>query len=137
MQADANGWGRRLLAALGVAVSLTACNNSPQPDDAAKTNTLFSAFAERSPRYLDPTASYSNNETPITYQVYEPLYGYHYLKRPYTLIPKLAEAVVEPKYFDKTGQPLADDADPATIAESVYDIPIKKGVMYAPHPAFA
>ena len=137
MHADANGWGRRLLAALGAAVSLTACNNSPQPDDAAKTNTLFTAFAERSPRYLDPTASYSNNETPITYQVYEPLYGYHYLKRPYTLIPKLAEAVVEPKYFDKAGRPLADDADSATIAESVYDIPIKKGVMYAPHPAFA
>jgi ABC-type transport system substrate-binding protein len=137
MHADANGWGRRLLAALALAVALTACNNSPQPDDAAQTNTLFAAFTERSPRYLDPTASYSNNETPITYQVYEPLYGYHYLKRPYTLIPKLAEAVVEPKYFDKTGQPLADDVDPATIAESVYDIPIKKGVMYAPHPAFA
>jgi len=137
MHADANGWGRRLLAAFAIAVSLAACNNSPQPDGIEKTNTLFSAFAERSPRYVDPTASYSNNETPITYQVYEPLYGYHYLKRPYELIPKLAEAVVEPKYFDKAGQPLADDADPATIAESVYDIPIKKGVMYAPHPAFA
>ena len=57
MHADANGWGRRLVAALGLAVSLTACNNSPQSVDVEKTNTLFSAFAERSPRYLDPTAS--------------------------------------------------------------------------------
>ncbi|MEO7010130.1 MAG: ABC transporter substrate-binding protein, partial [Caldimonas sp.] len=55
----------------------------------------------------------------------------------YLLIPKTATEVVEPKYFDKAGQPLAADADAALIAESVYDIPIKKGVMYAPHPAFA
>ena len=137
MHADAMGWGRRLAATLGLALTLSACNNSPQADGVEKSNTLFSAFAERSPRYVDPTASYSNNETPITYQVYEPLYGYHYLKRPYQLVPKLAEEVVEPKYFDKAGQPLPEDADPASIAESVYDIPIKKGVMYAPHPAFA
>ena len=129
--------GQWLAAALAVAALTAGCDNSPQPDGADKTNTLFSAFSERSPRYLDPTASYSNNETPITYQVYEPLYGYHYLKRPYQLIPKVATEVVEPKYFDKSGQPLADNADAALIAESVYDIPIKKGVMYAPHPAFA
>ena len=55
---------------LTVVAALVGCNNSPQPDGAEKTNTLFSAFSERSPRYLDPTASYSNNETPITYQVY-------------------------------------------------------------------
>jgi ABC-type transport system substrate-binding protein len=137
MQAVAKGWGRGSIAALGVVALLAACNNSPQADGAEKTNTLFAAFSERSPRYLDPTASYSNNETPITLQVYEPLYAYHYLKRPYQLIPNSAEAVVEPKYFDKAGQPLEENADPQLIAESVYDIPIKKGVMYAPHPAFA
>ena len=122
---------------LTAAASLSGCNNSPQPDGAEKTNTLFTAFSERSPRYLDPTASYSNNETPITYQVYEPLYGYHYLKRPYTLIPKIATEVVTPKYLDKAGQPLPDDVAPELIAESVYDIPIRKGVQFAPHPAFA
>src|SRR4051812_8540910 len=137
MQTVVRSWSRALVAGLGVALLLTACNNSPQPDGVEKTNTLFSAFSERSPRYLDPTASYSNNETPVTYQVYEALYGYHYLKRPYTLIPKLAETIVEPHYLDKAGQPLPADADPQAIAESVYDIPIKKGVMYAPHPAFA
>ena len=119
------------------ALSLVACNNSPLADGAEKTNTLFSAFQERSPRYLDPTASYSNNETPITFQVYESLYGYHYLKRPYTLIPKLATEVVVPKYLDKAGKALPADAPGELIAESVYDIPIKHGVMYAPHPALA
>ena len=137
MRNDMKGGWRRLAMVFGAAVALAGCNNSPQPDGAEQTNTLFSAFSERSPRYLDPTASYSNNETPITFQVYEPLYGYHYLKRPYQLIAKSAAEVVEPKYIDKAGQPLAEGADPALIAESVYDIPIKKGVMYAPHPAFA
>ncbi len=117
--------------------AMAGCNNSPHPDGAESTNTLFSAFAERSPRYLDPTASYSNNETPITFQVYEPLYGYHYLKRPYTLIPKLATEIVAPRYLDKSGKPLPDDAPGDLIAESVYDIAIKRGVKYAPHPAFA
>jgi len=140
MHGQVMNWGRRLghaLACVGAAALLAACNNSPYSDGLEKTNTLFTAFSERSPRYLDPTASYSNNETPITFQVYEPLYGYHYLKRPYELIPKSAEAVVAPKYLDKAGQPLSDDAPAESIAESVYDIPIKKGVMYAPHPAFA
>ncbi len=123
--------------ALALCAGLAGCNNSPHADGLEKTNTLFSAFSERSPRYLDPTASYSNNETPITYQVYEPLYGYHYLKRPYTLVPKIATAVVKPSYLDKDGQPLTEDAAGDLIAESVYDIPIRKGVMYAPHPAFA
>jgi ABC-type transport system substrate-binding protein len=141
MQAQAQRKGRGRIAAFAAAfwmlVLLIGCTNSPQPEDVERSNTLFSAFAERSPRYLDPTASYSNNETPVTYQVYEPLYGYHYLKRPYQLIPKLADAVVEPTYLDKAGQPLPADADPALIAESIYDIPIKKDVRYAPHPAFA
>ena len=133
--APAAWWGAAFILALCATVA--GCNNSPHADGLEKTNTLFSAFSERSPRYLDPTASYSNNESPITYQVYEPLYGYHYLKRPYTLIPKIATEIVKPKYLDKDGQPLPDDAPGELIAESVYDIPIKKGVMYAPHPAFA
>ena len=128
---------RRWLGLLAAVVLLAACTNNPQPSGLQETNTLFSAFSERSPRYLDPTASYSNNETPITYQVYEPLYGYHYLKRPYTLIPKAASEVVAPKYFDKAGQPLPDDVPGEQIATSVYDIPITKGIRYAPHPAFA
>ncbi|MBU6437534.1 MAG: peptide ABC transporter substrate-binding protein, partial [Betaproteobacteria bacterium] len=118
---------------------LAACGNPSNPHSigAEKTNTLFLGFQERSPKYLDPTASYSNNETPIVYSVYEPLYSYHYLKRPFTLTPKLAEEVAKPHYLDKDGKPLPDDAPAEQIAESVYDVHIKKGVMYAPHPCFA
>ncbi len=118
-------------------LSLAACNNSPHPQGDAAKNLLFNSFDERSPRYLDPTASYSNPETPYVFSAYEPLYGYHYLKRPYTLVPKVAEAVVAPYFLDKDGKRLPDGAPVDQVAQSIYDIPIKKGVMYAPHPAFA
>jgi ABC-type transport system substrate-binding protein len=87
-------------------IGMAACDNSPNPVGSEKTNTLFTAFTERSPRYLDPTASYAINETPYMGSIYEPLYGYDYLKRPYALIPKTALRLVEPRYLDKDGRPL-------------------------------
>ena len=130
--AGALGW---LLLAL--AFMLAGCNNNPWPAGQAATNTGFSAVQQSSPRHLDPTASYWSNETPYTYQIYEPLYGYHYLLRPFTLVPKTAQRVVRPHYLDAQGQPLPDDAPAAQVAESVYDIRIQPGILYQPHPAFA
>lgn len=126
--------------AAATALALAACSgvtNSPHPSGAERTNTLFAAFTERSPRYLDPTASYSNDETPFTFHVYEPLFRFHYLKRPYELVPRAAEAVPKPRYLDNNGRELPADAPGEAIAESVYDIRIKKGILFAPHPAFA
>jgi ABC-type transport system substrate-binding protein len=128
--------GATLLALLAVA-GCGRVSNSPHPHGAESTNTLFTAFTARSPKYLDPTSSYSNDETPYTYQIYEPPYGYHYLKRPYELVPRAAERVALPRYFDASGKELPADAPGDAIAESVYDIPIRKGVRFAPHPAFA
>jgi ABC-type transport system substrate-binding protein len=127
----------RLIVALSTLALLAGCNNNPWPDGAAASNTLHSAVVENSPRHLDPTASYWNNDTPYTYQIYEPLYGYHYLKRPFQLVPKTAAAVVQPYFVDKKGQRLPDDAPTEQVAESVYDVPIKPGIRYQPHPAFA
>jgi ABC-type transport system substrate-binding protein len=115
----------------------TACNNNPWPENAAASNTLYTGVIENSPRHLDSTASYWNNDTPFTFAIYEPLYGFHYLKRPFQLAPKSAAAVAQPHYVDKNGQPLPDDAPVELIAESVYDIPIRPGMRYQPHPAFA
>lgn len=126
-----------LLAAMAGLGLLAGCNNNPHPDGAEQSNTLFTAFTERSPRYLDPTASYSNPETAFTYQIYEPLYGYHYLKRPYALVPKTATAVAHPRYLDARGRALPDDAPGEQVAESVYEIRIRPGILYQPHPAFA
>jgi ABC-type transport system substrate-binding protein len=125
-----------LLGAFGALALLVGCNNNPLPSDAAASNTLFSAVIESSPRHLDPTASYWSNDTPYTYQIYEPLYGYHYLKRPFVLVPKTAQEVVKPEYFDKAGKPLPQDAPGELVAESVYNVRIKPGILYQPHPAF-
>jgi ABC-type transport system substrate-binding protein len=122
-------------AALGAL--LAACNNNPWPDAEAGTNTLRSAAIESSPRHLDPTASYWSNDTTFTYQIYEPPYGYHYLKRPFRLVPKSAREVVEPRYVDKEGKPLPADASAEQVAESIYEVPIRTGILYQPHPAFA
>jgi ABC-type transport system substrate-binding protein len=127
----------RLFVLCAVAALLAACDNNPWHDNAAAENTIYSAMIENTPRHVDPTASYWSNDTLVTYQVYEPPYGYHYLKRPYELVPKSAEAVATPHYLDKSGQPLTDDAPAEQIAESVYDVPIKKGILFQPHPAFA
>jgi ABC-type transport system substrate-binding protein len=123
--------------ALALALLLGGCNNSLYPVGAERSNTLFYTFDERSPRTLDPTASYANPESAFTYQIYEPPYGYHYLLRPYKLMPKSAADVAKPYYLDKNGQRLPDNADPSEIAESVYDVKLRPGVMYQPHPAFA
>lgn len=125
---------------LGMGVGLLAgCSdswNNPYPGADAHTNVLYSAFSER-PKHLDPARSYSEPETVFTGPIYEPPLQYHFLKRPYTLIPLTAEAVPKPRYFDAAGQPLADDAPAIAIAESVYEIRIRPGIRYQPHPAFA
>jgi ABC-type transport system substrate-binding protein len=133
------GW-RRALALLAVwlvAALAAGCDNNPWPSGVAATNTSFSAVVESSPRHLDPTASYWSNDTPYTYQIYEPPYGYHYLKRPFQLMPKSAAEVARPRYVDKDGRPLPDDAPGDQVAESIYDVPIKPGILFQPHPAFA
>ena len=128
---------RVAMQAATAALVLAACSNNPYPADLVASNTLIYTFDERSPRYLDPVASYSNPESAYTYQIYEPPYGYHYLKRPYVLEPRAAAEVVKPVYLDSNGQKLSDDAPADGIAESVYDVPIRKGILYQPHPAFA
>ena len=125
---------------LGTGLGLLAgCSdnwNNPYPGSAAQANVLYSAFSER-PKHLDPARSYSANEVEFTGQIYEPPLQYHFLKRPYTLIPLTAEAVPQPRYVDAAGHVLPDNAPSTRIVESVYEITIKPGVRYQPHPAFA
>jgi len=110
--------------------------NNPYPATDAGRNILYSSFAER-PKHLDPVQSYSSNEITFTAQIYEPPLQYHYLKRPYTLIPGVAEEVPQPRYFDARGTQLPADAAVRDTAYTVYEIRIKRGVKYQPHPAFA
>ena len=70
----------------------------------------------------------------IISQIYEPPLQYHYLKRPVSLIPMAAETMPVARAFDEHGNPVEGDAPAAT---SVYEIRIKSGIFYQPHPAFA
>ena len=119
---------------------LSACGdgawNNPYPKVDKGRNILYSSFTER-PKHLDPVRAYSANEYAFIAQIYEPLLQYHFLKRPYELIPLGAEQVPSPIFLDAEGNKLPDDADAERIAFSEYEISIKPGMRYQPHPALA
>ena len=98
--------------------------NDPYPAADRGGNILYSVFADR-PKHLDPAQSYTTDESVFTRQIYEPPLQYHYLKRPYELVPLTATQVPRPRLVQKGG---------ATY--SVYEIRIKPGIRYQPHPAF-
>ncbi len=121
---------------IAFAVAANAAWNNPYPPEESAQNIFYSAFSER-PNHLDPARSYSSNEIVFTGQIYEPPLQYHYLKRPYELIPLAAESMPETVYLDRQGQPLDNPQNVEDIAFTVYKIRIRQGIMYQPHPAFA
>lgn len=78
----------RLAVAL-CAVSGTACTNSPYPDADDRVKVLYRAY-EEPPKTLDPAVAYSTADHVITGEVYDTLLEYHYIERPYRLIPGMA-----------------------------------------------
>ena len=96
--------------------------NDPYPAAERGKSILYSAFIER-PKHLDPVQSYTEDEAKFTQQVYEPPLQYHYLKRPYELIPLTALEVPKPRVSDGG-------------KFTVYEIRIRPGIQYQPHPAF-
>ncbi len=110
--------------------------NNPYPGQDDHKNILYSDFEDR-PKHLDPARSYSSDEYAIIGNVYEPPLQYHYLKRPYELTALTAVRVPVPYYLDADQRRLPDDAPVTRIAWSVYDIDIRPGIMYQPHPALA
>ncbi|MDX1251904.1 MAG: ABC transporter substrate-binding protein [Gammaproteobacteria bacterium] len=124
--------------AVALVLLLSACGerpwNDPYPAQDAGKSILYSAFSDR-PKHLDPARSYSSNEVQFTAQIYEPPLQYHYLKRPYTLIPLGAAEMPQPVFLDRNGRTLPGPS--ADVAYSVYEIRIRPGVFYQPHPAFA
>src|SRR5690554_6539546 len=115
-----------LAGALLMLAAMAGCSrdpvNSPYAQQEVQENVLYTAFTQRSPKYLDPASSYSSDETPFTYSIYEPLYGYDYLARPYQLIPKAAVDVAQPVYYDKDGRELPPDVAGVEVAGTVSDV---------------
>ncbi len=117
---------------------LSACDNvwnDPYPSEGDVSNVIYSSFSER-PKRLDPAKSYSANEYQFIAQIYEPPLQYHYLIRPYKLIPLAAERMPEVRYFNEQGVEVSED-DNDEIAFSEYTVTIQPEIKFQPHPAFA
>ncbi len=123
-----------------LAILLSACDgglwNNPYPAADDGKSIFYTAFTER-PKHLDPAQAYSENEYEFLALIYAPPLQYHYLKRPYQLVPLAASAMPAVRYLDKHHRPLPDTAPAEKIAFSVYEIHVKPNLRYQPHPAFA
>lgn len=132
-----NALGRPLV--MGFLLLLVACGrsplNDPYPERDSGKAILYQAFSER-PKHLDPAAAYSANEYEFIAQIYEPPLQYHYLKRPYELMPLTADGMPKVVFLDKHSQPLTAPND-ADIAFTDYVIDLRPGIRYQPHPALA
>jgi len=102
------------VAALAVSL-LAACSNNPYPEADAERKILYSSFAEP-PKTLDPAVGYTTSDHAITGNIYDTLLEYHYLKRPYNLIPGLAVAVPE--------------AEPRPGGRVAYRFRLREGILY-------
>ncbi|MFO1364127.1 MAG: ABC transporter substrate-binding protein [Burkholderiales bacterium] len=130
---------RRLAASFVAAALVAGCGaewNDPYPAADRGKNILYSSFVDR-PKTLDPARSYTADEWSFIQQVYEPPLQYHYLKRPYELIPQAAAEMPRPRLLDAEGRELAPDAPASEVAFSEYEIRIRPGILYQPHPALA
>ena len=130
---------RKICASLVVVIALSGCGqawNDPYPVADAGRNILYTAFTDR-PKHLDPAQSYAEDEITFTGQIYEPPLQYHYLKRPYELNPSTVEQVPVPRFYDAAGRELPHDAPVERIVESVYELKLRPGIRFQPHPAFA
>lgn len=124
-----------ILCGLLLSFTVQANWNNPYPQEGAEEQVLYSSFSGR-PKHLDPARSYSSNEYTFIGQIYEPPLQYHYLKRPYQLEPLSASEMPQVTYLDQSGNELTTDVNAEKIAYSIYEISLKNGVRYQPHPAF-
>lgn len=117
---------------------LSACReqawNNPHPVHEGDARVIYSSFSSR-PKHLDPARSYSSDESRFIDQIYDPPLEYHYLKRPYELIPNTLTEMPDIRYTDVDGNEVSEDSP--MVAFSVYQFSIKPGIRYQPHPAFA
>lgn len=117
----------KILQILLLGATLTTYAQWNNPHITKKTdNVLHGAFTS-SPKTLDPARAYSSDEMQFIAQIYEPPLQYHYLKRPYQLEPLTLTKMPTVSYIRHDGK----------IIQSIYDLHIKPGIYYQPHPAFA
>ncbi len=110
--------------------------NNPYTEDEGTQSVLYESFSER-PKHFDPAVAYSSNEYAFIAQIYEPPFQYHYLKRPYQVVPLTATRMPEVIYLNQNGEKLTQDAKDSDIAFTDYVIEIQPDIRFQPHPALA
>ncbi|MAC35534.1 MAG: peptide ABC transporter substrate-binding protein [Haliea sp.] len=130
---------RAWVAPLLLGLALTGCGkgpwNNPHPPPVDDGITYQSMFTPAPPKHLDPAVSYASDESLFLMQIYEPPMGYHFLKRPYELIPLGAEDFPEVEYLDADG--VVIDPSQGEVAFTRYTLTLREDAHYQPHPAFA
>ncbi len=126
----------RLFTLLILASVLSSCSgvwNNPHDENLVGSDILFSSFSSP-PKHLDSVISYNANEWVFLSQIVEPLFQYHYLKRPYQLDPLTLVDFPKKDFLAKDRNSVVD-AKHAVFTR--YTFQIKPDIYYQPHPAFA
>lgn len=82
-------------------------------------NNEINLLVENHIENYDPAVVYNDGSLTLIAQVLEPAFQYHYLKRPYEIIPLVAQKMPR-----------------VTENETRYEILLKKNILYHPHPSF-
>lgn len=127
-------------AALGLALLLllSGCRdgpwNNPNPPSPEGQLVYQSVMSPAPPKHLDPAVSYASDENLFLSQIYESPMGYHFLKRPYELIPLGVEDRPVVTFLDEQGNEVAEEGD---VAFSRYTLKVRPDARYQPHPSLA
>jgi oligopeptide transport system substrate-binding protein len=74
---------------------MSFCTKKKDPSDQGKKQFRFSRSSD--PKSMDPQAQFDSESSLFVSATYDTLLSYHYLKRPYELVPKLLEKMPEKK----------------------------------------
>jgi oligopeptide transport system substrate-binding protein len=108
--------------------------NNPHAGDTS-SNIMYSSFSAP-PKTLDPAQAYSSDSYFFICQIYEPPLQYHYLNRPYQLVPLAASTNPKVINLDKDGNEITEE-NQQEIKYTRYEIAIKPNQFYQNHPAFS
>ena len=120
-------------------VLLAACGeppwNNPHPPSPDGLLTYQSVMTPAPPKHLDPAISYASDESLFIMQIYDPPMGYHFLKRPYELLPQALQDIPQVSYLDTDKREVGEGDE--TLAYTRYTLRLRDDLRFQPHPSFA
>ena len=113
--------------------SYTDTWNSPQDSEKVKKEVYYTSFSLPY-KHFDPVVAYSKRESMILSQIYEPVVGYNYLKRPYVLEPLTLKEMPSIVFLDKNHNEVDEESE--AVAFSHYTFSLREDIAYQNHPSF-